>query len=65
MSVLTNAEAVEIDLRPARLGSRALALVFDILTQIALVLRKRPVHVVDVKDVGLAGLQAGFEDALP
>ena len=36
--MLTNAEAVEIDLRPARLGSRALALLFDILTQAGLVL---------------------------
>jgi uncharacterized RDD family membrane protein YckC len=38
VSVLTNAEAVEIDLRPARLGSRALALLFDIFTQVLLAL---------------------------
>ncbi|GIF45300.1 RDD family protein [Actinoplanes xinjiangensis] len=31
--VLTTAEAVEIDVRPARLGSRAIALSFDILMQ--------------------------------
>ncbi|BEL04960.1 RDD family protein [Actinoplanes sichuanensis] len=31
--VLTTAEAVEIDVRPARLGSRAIALMFDILMQ--------------------------------
>ncbi|MFC7535138.1 RDD family protein [Actinoplanes sp. GCM10030250] len=35
---LINAEAVEIELRPARLGSRALALMIDILIQLALVL---------------------------
>ncbi|MDI6105105.1 RDD family protein [Actinoplanes sp. NEAU-A12] len=31
--VLTTAEAVEIDVRPARLGSRAIALMFDIMMQ--------------------------------
>ncbi|GAA4969227.1 RDD family protein [Actinoplanes utahensis] len=34
MRVLTTAEAVEIDVRPARLGSRALALMFDIVCQV-------------------------------
>jgi uncharacterized RDD family membrane protein YckC len=33
MRVLTTAEAVEIDVRPARLGSRAIALMFDIFMQ--------------------------------
>ena len=36
--VLTTAEAVEIDVRPARLGSRALALMFDIFVQAFVVL---------------------------
>ncbi|GAA0451316.1 transporter [Actinoplanes capillaceus] len=35
--VLTTAEAVEIDVRPARLGSRAIALTFDIIVQAILV----------------------------
>ncbi|WP_307798342.1 RDD family protein [Actinoplanes flavus] len=35
--VLTTAEAVEIDVRPARLGSRAIALTFDIIVQAMLV----------------------------
>ncbi|MEV0899443.1 RDD family protein [Actinoplanes sp. NPDC049802] len=34
--VLTTAEAVEIDVRPARLGSRAIALMFDIMVQAVL-----------------------------
>jgi uncharacterized RDD family membrane protein YckC len=34
VQVLTTAEAVEIDVRPARLGSRAIALMFDILMQL-------------------------------
>ena len=34
--VLTTAEAVEIDVRPARLGSRAIALMFDVVAQLVI-----------------------------
>ena len=33
--------------------------------QLTLVLGQRPVHRVDVEDIGLAGLQPGFQNALP
>ena len=37
----------------------------DAQPQLALVLGQRPVHRVDVQDIGLAGLQPGFQDTLP
>ena len=37
----------------------------DLQAQLALMLGQRPVHRVDVEDIGLAGLQPGFQDALP
>ena len=39
--------------------------VLTLQAQLPLVLGQRPVHRVDVQDIGLAGLQPGFQDALP